>query len=72
MTDKKNPHGVKVGQVWADNDKRSRGRRVTVLEVGDEKALVTTGVTKTWIRLTRFRPNSTGYRLVSDVGVRRD
>ena len=72
MTDKKNPHGVKVGQVWADNDKRSRGRRVTVLEVGDEKALVTTGFKKTWIRLTRFRPNSTGYRLVSDVGVRRD
>ena len=69
---------VKVGQVWMDNDKRLCGTRTlrvrmlqpcagvmqwAICEVSqDGKA---TGRTTT-IRLTRFRPNSTGYRLVSE------
>jgi len=59
---------VKPGQVWADNDKRSRGRQVKILEVYETHALVQSPsgmgrVTK--IRLDRFRPNSTGYRLLT-------
>lgn len=56
---------VRAGQVWADNDKRSRGRRVNVDE---HHALVQSSTgTRTRIRLDRFRPNSTGYRLLTDV-----
>lgn len=70
MTDITNPHNVKVGQIWADNDKRLNGRRIKVLEVGDTHATVAspTGIgPHTKIRLTRFRPISTGYRLLEDV-----
>lgn len=70
---------VKVGQVWSDNDKRSKGRRVKILEVHTEMAdgrpfanpyaIVQHPLgwgRKTTIRLDRFRPNSTGYTLVDD------
>jgi len=65
---------VRVGQIWADNDKRSRGRKVRVVEVGETHATVEEVVTgwtgrpprRTRIRLDRFRPTSTGYRLVSE------
>ncbi|GAA3217920.1 hypothetical protein ACFP63_08835 [Oerskovia jenensis] len=61
-------HTVRPGQIWADNDKRSAGRRVTVLSVGQTHALVETSLLRrTSIRLDRFRPTSTGYRLVKDV-----
>ena len=76
---------VRVGQVWADNDKRHPGRYVQIAElpsqlyysVGDgyrvavcrlvvrrsDGAWEPTGrVTR--IRLDRFRPTATGYRLV--------
>jgi hypothetical protein len=73
---------VREGQVWADNDRRSAGRHVLVLEVVGEfgarpfSARVTQcapdgthgGGRESWIALRRFRPNSTGYRLVRDVG----
>ena len=58
---------VKPGQIWADNDKRSHGRTIKVLEVDETHALVQspTGLgRKTKIRLSRFRPDSTGYRLL--------
>lgn len=57
---------VKVGQVWVDNDSRSKGRRVRVLEVDATHATVQSPSgqgRKTRIRLDRFRPTSTGYRL---------
>jgi hypothetical protein len=61
-----NPYGVRPGQVWVDQDKRSDGRQITVLSVGDTHAVVK-NVAKTRVLLTRFRPNSTGYRLLKDV-----
>lgn len=71
---------VKVGQVWADNDWRSAGRTIEVEEVTATHAIckVLTKVDspaygppngrRTRIRLDRFRPTSTGYRLMSDPG----
>ena len=69
---------VRVGQIWADNDPRCRGRRtVRVAEVGETAAVVeavtdwdgnkSTAPRRTSIRLNRFRPTSTGYRLIQDV-----
>jgi hypothetical protein len=61
-----NPYGVRRGQVWVDQDPRSDGRQVIVMSVGDTHAVVK-NVAKTRVRLTRFRPTSTGYRLLKDV-----
>lgn len=70
---------VRPGQIWADNDPRSAGRHLKVIEVDTTHAtmeLVTPrGVghhqakpgRRTRSRLNRFRPTSTGYRLVTDV-----
>ncbi|MDH6610259.1 hypothetical protein M2164_005894 [Streptomyces sp. SAI-208] len=67
-----------VGQIWQDNDKRSYGRKVRIVELGDTHALVELHVPRgagdqharpgrrTRIRLDRFRPTSTGYRYVND------
>jgi hypothetical protein len=85
---------VRVGQVWTDNDSRSEGRTLKVLEVkrcqymasaswhcqmfegdfalcqvlterkGTRKATLGN---KVWIRVDRFCPTSSGYRLVKDV-----
>lgn len=60
-----NPYGVRPGQVWVDQDSRSAGRQITVLSVGDTFAVVK-NVRTTRVRLTRFRPTSTGYRLLRD------
>jgi hypothetical protein len=70
-----NPYGVAVGQVWADNDKRSKGRhvRVVAIEVTLKQAVVRacsptgafSGGRVTRIALRRFQPTSTGYRLVA-------
>lgn len=76
---------VRVGQVWADNDRRAEkvGREVKVVVLHramhpgcPEFAMVVTrfgtgpwGTRQTRIRLNRFRPTSTGYRLVTDVEV---
>ena len=60
---------VQPGQVWADNDWRSAGRQIQVLEVDATHATVQSpsGLgRKTRIRLNRFRPTSTGYRLLKD------
>lgn len=76
-----NPYGVKVGQVWRDNDKRATDRtfRIRKLLPGGSTpdrpgfAVVVMLTPKQVrgrereIRLDRFRPNSTGYRLVQDV-----
>jgi len=67
---------VKIGQVWEDWDLRSRGamyrRQIKVLEIVDGKAVVMSPGgygRKTRIKLERFRPTSTGYRLISGVDV---
>ena len=61
---------VRPGQIWADNDKRSAGRQVAVLAIDETHAVVRPAGgpgLQTRIRLDRFRPTSTGYRLVKDV-----
>jgi len=66
---------VKIGQVWEDWDSRYRNgdaprRRIKVLEIKDGRARVQSpsGLgARTWIRLDRFRPTATGYKLVEDV-----
>lgn len=70
---------VKVGSVWADNDRRAAGRTVRVEAVGDRYASCTVltardndpagcgGVgRRVVIRIDRMRPTSTGYRLLTD------
>lgn len=66
---------VAEGQVWADNDKRCEGRHVYVAHVDETHATVDQcrpdgtvmpRARRTRIRLDRFRPTSTGYRLVRD------
>lgn len=64
---------VRPGQIWADNDKRSKGHSIRVIAVDDTHATVADVADsrprprQTRIRLTRFRPTSTRYRLVRDV-----
>lgn len=72
---------VRVGQVWADNDPRSVGRTLEVVAVDSTHAtckvltgrlpevnngFVSTPVKSTRVRLDRFRPTATGYKLVKD------
>lgn len=71
---------VKCGQVWADNDWRSEGRTLLVLAIRDNgKALCrvlsdrnnrpkgarTQAGRETLIAIRRFKPTSTGYRLLN-------
>jgi len=70
---------VKKGQIWADNDKRSKGRTLEVISVWKKHVfcevltLVGGGQPglhdrkETRIRLDRMWPCSTGYRLIKDV-----
>jgi uncharacterized protein DUF6354 len=66
---------VKVGQVWEDTDpRRDPWRRLRVVEIRDTPTqyavcdvLGREPKRTTTIRLDRFRPGSTGYRLVKDV-----
>lgn len=64
-----------VGQIWQDNDPRSYGRKLRIVEIGDTHALVELHQPRlpvssakpgrrTRIRLDRFRPTSTGYRYI--------
>jgi hypothetical protein len=67
-------HEVRVRQVWASNDKRDIAdglrQRLEILNVNGDTAQVYNQDTerRTSIRLERFKPTSTGYRLVSDTG----
>lgn len=68
-----------IGQIWQDNDPRSYGRKVRIVELDATHALVELHVPRgaghlrakpgrrTRIRLDRFRPTSTGYRYVGTV-----
>lgn len=66
-----NPHGVKVGQVWKDNDKRmNRTLKVTSIDRTHAYLQRVGARYAGWdarIRLDRFRPTSTGFVLVKDV-----
>lgn len=68
---------VEVGQVWADNDWRSEGRRVKVIAIEGTHAIVELVAVgrgqfvgsigrRSRIRLDRMKPNSTGYRLTTE------
>ncbi|MGW4467489.1 DUF6354 family protein [Micromonospora sp. NPDC004704] len=66
-----NVPAVAVGQVWADNDRRSAGRKVRIIHVTESHAVVGPADPKargraTRIRLDRFRPTTTGYRLLTN------
>lgn len=61
---------VEVGQVWVDNDKRMSGREIRVVRIDGLYAFVQIipgrfrfAKSETRIRLDRFRPTSTGFRL---------
>lgn len=68
-----------IGQIWQDNDPRSYGRKVRIVEIADTHAVVELHQPRgaghhgakpgrrTRIRLDRFRPTGTGYRYVGDV-----
>lgn len=58
---------VEPGQIWRDRDKRTFGRLVKILAVEHGIATVQSpsGGTRTKISVTRMRPISTGFDLVS-------
>lgn len=86
---------VKPGQIWADNDLRSKGRTLEVISVYQSRIADSVAVCKiltneeetqrlidnpqgsyapkdrrgktTTIKVRRFKPTSTGYRLIQDV-----
>ncbi|KMS79576.1 hypothetical protein ACH49_12175 [Streptomyces leeuwenhoekii] len=65
-----------VGQIWQDNDPRSHGRQLRIVEIDGTHAVCELVVPRgaghqqakagrrTRIRLDRFRPISTGYRYI--------
>lgn len=63
---------VKVGQVWQDYDSRQRKKKnprlVTVQKIDHGVAHCTQTGSKriAKIKITRFRPTATGYKLVQD------
>lgn len=73
---------VEVGQVWIDNDKRQKGQRgvrvvnrVPIGAYAEVMVLFRASSTDPWkesnrmtrIKLDRFRPTATGYRLQTDM-----
>jgi hypothetical protein len=61
------PIKVRVGQVWEDNDPRGTRRKITVIAIkGDQAVVQSSAGRKTKITLSRFRPTNTGYKLVTD------
>jgi len=60
---------VRVGQVWRDNDPRMQYQRdLTVLSIKGKYATCRVGLRgkTTRVRLDRFKPTMTGYKLVKD------
>lgn len=56
-----------IGQTWADCDKRTNGRQVTIQAMSSEYAYVLASNGRhTKIKLNRFKPGNTGYRFVGD------
>jgi hypothetical protein len=69
-----NPYNVKVGQIYQDWDVRFRNKEPIfkrVIKIEGDYAIVegkkgNSVISKSKIRLNRFRPNSTGYRLIEE------
>lgn len=61
--------GVKVGQIWADNDPRVPVRELEVIGIDCRFAYVRNTETgkPSRIALNRFKPTKTGYRLIQEV-----
>ena len=67
---------VKINQIWKDNDKRVSDRYLKVFKIEDSKAhcyvsnsedFQETETPKTTkVSIKRFKPNSTGYKLIHD------
>lgn len=60
---------VRVGQAWIDNDKRNPApREIKVVSLdGDHAACDILGTyRRTKIRLDRFKPTATGYRIKAE------
>ena len=66
---------VAVGQRWADNDPRSRGRVLRIIEVGGENGsrldprfvyMEDVAGKRTRIAKVRLQPTRNGYRLLRD------
>ena len=58
---------VQVGQVWRDMDKRMSGRKLRVVRIEGEKAImenVLCDKLRTKVSIRRMRPGSTGYERV--------
>lgn len=72
MNTKKETPDVRVGDVWADNDPRmaGTGRELRVKHVDAERVRCIEECTglRTNIARKRFRPTSSGYRLVERDG----
>lgn len=61
---------VRVGDVWRSSDPRDSAPWLTVVEVTEERVRVTKheNVQGRWIKRSRMRPTSTGYKLVERDG----
>lgn len=71
---------IVIGQVWEDDDPRSQGRRIEIIEVdapggrargrvlsvGRNVSESQVGRRTRWISFRRFRPGNRGYRLVEN------
>jgi hypothetical protein len=58
---------VRIGQLWKDNDPRVPNRYLKILDVKDGYAYARVLAGKqTKIKLSRFKPTSTGYILISE------
>ncbi|WP_393101686.1 hypothetical protein [Streptomyces sp. LN325] len=71
MTDTPTPAPA-VGQIWQDNDPRSYGRKVRIVEIDDTHAVVELALPRgaghlraSLAAVPGIRPTSTGYRYVS-------
>lgn len=64
-----NPTVVRPGQIWQDNDMRRKQRQIRIETVSGDYVLVQNLATKrvTRVRLSRFRPVNTGYKLIADI-----
>lgn len=58
---RRNPHHVQVGDIWQDNDPRHQAGG-TLTPASDKRYR---NGTPSRIRLSRFKPTSTGYRKVT-------
>lgn len=74
MSESSEEPDVRARQVWEDNDPRSDGRRVVIVEVvrgaqppyAEVRPVGNPSGRRTRIRLSRFRDVASGYKLVQE------